>query len=382
MRLLRERLGGRVGPVTRLLPWTPAATAEDETCPFPEAERLTAARLAAMAESFDPRVFSPPVVFIPPGAKGEAHQIAERFPPLGRVVAERFDGSTLWQQLEEIVDPEGPDGDTSGPGRIQRAVKDGFGKRSIGFFPGNFPGGGSWRTRHLLITGEPEGQQALPPLDHYLPANGRSAAALPFGARTFDLDPEPPARQEDTMPLAPEDLAAIGETVAGRVQAAVDAAVAPITARMEAADARAANLETQLAAERSARQASEAAALRADLAGRLATLQEQGRVPAGEVESELTVLLALPVEGRTARLTALSARAPMIPTNQVPVVQVGERHLVADPDLASLPPEVQGRVMECRLELAGMTAEERTGPKGVAAYQKMTSALGMSAPAN
>jgi hypothetical protein len=381
---LSRALAGRLTPTTRLLPWVPVATVEDGSEGFPEGERLTAERLGAMAASFDPRIFRPPVVFVPPGAAGSAHQVAERHPPLGRVSAERFDGSTLWQQLEEIVDP-GPDGETSGPGRIQRAIGDGYGKRSIGFFPGNFPGGGGtgWRTRHLLITAEPEGQQALPPLDHYLPAEGRSAAALPFGARTFDLDPEPEPTGQEDQTMTPEELAAIVEAVAGRVQTEVTAAVAPaITAAVSPLAERLAAAETALVAERTAREAGAAAALSADLSGRLAQFSREGRVAAGEVELELAALLALPTEGRTLRLTALAARAPMIPTNQTPrtSVTVGERTIVADPDLAGLPGELAGRVMENRLELAGMTEEERTGPKGRAAYQKLTSALGLAGP--
>lgn len=364
--LLRSIFAGRALPALRPLGWVPVASVEDGSEGFPETERLTAERLGMIAANFNPDLYSPPVVWAPPGSTGNGHEAAERHPPLGKVIGQIFDGSTLWERWAEYVDLG------AGAGRIEQRLAEGHNKRSLGFWPGTHPSvPGGWTARHTLITSEPEGQVGLPSLDLCMPAMEGRLAALPFASRLF-ADDNPV--EEPAMPPTPEDPNAIADAVAGRVQTMItEALAAERTARAAESAAftgRLDTLATELTAERTARAAEQAATLRSEISGRLQALQGEGRLPEGEVESELASLLALPVEGRASRLALIAGRAPMIPL-AARLVTVGEEQVPLDSDLLDLEPSTAGRLMQFRRKLAELPEADRVGPKGAALYQQL-----------
>ena len=88
--------------------WMPLAYAEHDTTNglYPPESVLTPERLKATAASFNPDLFTPPILSAPSGSMGEVHRTATKGGghKLGELDALDFDGATLWGRGTEIAD--------------------------------------------------------------------------------------------------------------------------------------------------------------------------------------------------------------------------------------------------------------------------------------
>jgi hypothetical protein len=266
-------------------PWVVLARVEGDDSIIPAKDRLTAADLQRMAESYDPMHRKAPVVLT---HKGDT--------PAGFIEETGFDGANLLGRISEIPDADGE-------GLVTKAVAKGWIQRSIRFWrnspeiEGNPP-----QLIHLaLLGGEAPGQHSLPPLDL---AFSRS---LPAGAEIFSdrsLLDEPETKETEDMDE---------NKIAELVTSAVRAAVAPLEQRVADAE--------KLAAD-NAKEATEAreASRKATLEGELRQLVVDGRVTPAEKDGELEVLLALPGDLAEKRLGTLRTRARLMRSASVELV--------------------------------------------------------------
>lgn len=322
----------------------PLAYAEHDTTNglYPPESVLTPERLKATADSFNPELFSPPILSAPSGSMGEVHRTATKGggDKLGELDKLDFDGTTLWGKGSEIADRcgscrgTGKLGAAAAPikcarcqgsgyvGRLSDAVSRGHTKRSVHVLLNNKLFGGQPTLHHLAVgSTDPEGQLALPPLSHYLKgtlgadtAAARSFDEGPFTARALpDDEPAPHQEQEERMPLTQEEITAIGETFRSMVETTVVAAVTPLKATIETQAAALADAgkkaDEAVAASRALAAAAEEGAIRSRLTG----AQSAGKLLPADFDGELATARALTGEVREAHLKRIETRSALLP---------------------------------------------------------------------
>lgn len=364
--------GARVAkPVTtastkiRMLPWMALAMVEDappEQFMFQEEERLTVERLRLMAANHDPQVYRPPVYT---GADrdntnvGTSHWWGRFFDPLGYIEEVEFDGLTLWGRLSELV--------VDGVARISDAVARGRMVRSVGFHYCNPTAPGGFKLTHLALSGgEEPGQLGLPPLVQHLPGivvaedagrlaieqlsnrlgkGARELADIPVAVRFFNPQQQ---TEEAAMPMTPEEIAALSQSLRTAMTTDINAVVAPLQASVTALQAEVTGMRTtvtavETAATEAVRTATVAvnASASQQMTNDVQQLVDSFRLSPYLVPGTLEVLGRLDEGGRTAYLAALRAAPPVIPaaarTSVVIVAGDGSQSNA----LLSLPDEVQ-----------------------------------------
>lgn len=236
--------------------WIELATVEDETSPFPEAERLTLERLEWLAEAVNACPECPAIRsnWQSPDPTIGAHE-AVALPPLGFIEAARVAGPILWGRVVEVV--------RDGVGQVSEAIRQGYRRRSLGFLAGNDPQAPKqWGVDHLALLGAQASGQAwlgMPDLD---PAMLR-ARPVPVSTRALEAldEPEPadPAEEAEGGPAAeeewtmdPEQLKALFAEFLGSMKSMLDEALPARAPEPTPEERAAAEAPAEDAAERSA----------------------------------------------------------------------------------------------------------------------------------
>jgi len=320
----------------------PVAKVEGPHSLYPKQNRLTADRLAAMAKAYDPKFRRAPVICgYDPQTKiaGPSHTTGRYLPMRGGAEELRFDGTLLEARITQNADHEGRPA-------VESLVKGGFPNVSIKFLPKcDKPGYDGWYLEHIaLLSGETPGTPGIPSLSEVFRAldDYGIADALPFIAPelptvTLDghleascyrsleecerswIDPNTPNDGPEAVeeaPMTAEEITAavqraLTDALPGAVKTAVDAAVAPINASLEAVKTESAAAKaTAETAETTARALAETAAT-ASIDARLAACTKDGRLPNRDLEMVAMACRSLPEKERGEYLTKIEARKPL-----------------------------------------------------------------------
>ncbi len=204
--------------------WDCAALIEDETHPAPAFQRLTAERLAWLAEAINSRAEAPVIrcnLGSPDPSVG-SHE-ARALPPRGIVAEAKFVPPALWCRIIQRV--------KDGVGLFDEAIRAGWDKRSIAFVPGGEPQAPhGWDLDHYALLGPETSGQAWLGLPN-LQARARTGAngePLQICTRALEYEDEPepadPAAEgghaaEEEWTMDPEQLKAMFAEFLGSMKA-------------------------------------------------------------------------------------------------------------------------------------------------------------------
>ena len=272
---------------------------------FPEADRIRAEFLSAVADSYDPQQRRAPIVSGDGPIRGAAHKVGELNPPVGWIEKAEFDGLTLWGL---VVDAGG---------RLVEKMKEGFLRGSVAIWNSLPEADGGPYLRHFALLGaEQAGTTNLPDIEKFFAgmetadeATARSLQAAPYITRTAPGDPE----QEGNMDS--EKL----EQLLGKVERSLDQVTsgqAELKTTIETQRSTIEGLETKLK-ELESKQASsvEAAAEMArkaresQMRSAVEKLSAAGKVLPAEVDEEIAILMSRSDADAQKRLEVLEGRA-------------------------------------------------------------------------
>lgn len=303
--------------------WIELATVEDDSSPYPEKQRLTAERLAWIAQYINESPESIPIQsnIGSPDPTISAHHV-RALPPHGFITAAQWTPPVLWGlAVQRVVD---------GVGQMTDAIENhGRVRRSLAFSPGTDPEGvNGWGAVHLALLGverSGQGMLGMPDLEPTL-FETRSGEAREICTRALELEvdePEPaepaagggePAAEEEWT-MSPEEIAALVDAIAAKIE--------PILTRATPAEP---TPEERASAEADAAAAKERAATWApEVTRRLDRCVMDGRLSTRDRPALITAISTMGREKGETEVLAIEARQPQAPAEPLNTAALSER---------------------------------------------------------